>query len=102
MLIACVNVANLLMVRGESRRKELAVRTALGASRTRLVRQGLTESVLFSLAGGVAGLAIAKLGVRALLLMAPAELPRLNEVAIDPTVLWFAAAIAPLPGSPLV
>ncbi len=94
LLIACVNVANLLLVRGESRRKELAVRTALGASRTRLVRQGLTESILFSLAGGFAGLAIAMLGVRAMLLLAPAELPRLNEVAIDHTVLWFAAAIA--------
>jgi len=98
LLIACVNVANLLLVRGESRRKDLAVRTALGASRTRLARQGLTESILFSIAGGLAGLAVAKLGLRALLLLAPSELPRLSEVGIDPTVLWFAVAMSAITG----
>ena len=92
LLVACVNVANLLLARGESRRRELAIRTALGASRRRLIAQALTESALFALAGGALGFALAAVSQRALLAMAPSQIPRLDGVHLDGAVLLFTFA----------
>jgi predicted lysophospholipase L1 biosynthesis ABC-type transport system permease subunit len=94
LLIACANLANLAMARGESRRREFAVRAAIGASFRRLLRQAMTEGVLLSLAGGVLGLWLAHAGVQALLLAYPSSLPRTNEIAIDVPVLLFAFALS--------
>jgi putative ABC transport system permease protein len=93
LLLACANVANLLLARGESRGRELAVRTALGASRFRIVRQLLTESVLLSLAGAAAGVAVASWCQRGILAVAPAALPRLSGLSLDRPVLLFAIAL---------
>jgi putative ABC transport system permease protein len=94
LLIACANITNLLLIKASVRTREMAVRTALGASRPRLIRQLITESALFGLAGGLAGIALAYAGVPALLSLIPVELPRWMTFAIDVRVLGFALAIS--------
>ena len=94
LLIACANLANLLMARAESRRREFAVRAALGAGRTRLLRQTMTEGGLLCLAGGLLGLCLARVAVQALVRAYPTSVPRMSEIAIDRSVLFFAIGVS--------
>jgi putative ABC transport system permease protein len=94
LLIACANVANLLLVRAADRRTEVAIRTSIGASRGRLIRQFLTESLVLGALGGAGGFALAVWAVHGLLAIDPRGLPRLSDVAVVPQVLMFTAAVA--------
>jgi predicted permease len=98
MLIACTNVANLLLVRADGRQQELAVRAALGAGRWRIARELLLESVTLGLLGGVAGVAVAYSGLRLLRLIGPAELPRLSEISLDGWSVAFTVILSVLSG----
>jgi predicted permease len=98
LLIACANLANLLLARAETRHREFSVRVALGASRWRLLRQFMTEGLVLSVTGGVLGLAVAVAGLRALLAAFPESLPRAAEVALDPIVLGFTLLVALVTG----
>jgi putative ABC transport system permease protein len=98
LLIACANVTNLFLVRGESRQQEMAVRAALGAGSVRIVRALLVESVMLGLMGGVVGMGIAFWGVKLLIAVGPANLPRLNEIAVDWRTLSFGLALSVLSG----
>ncbi|HLF83537.1 MAG TPA: ABC transporter permease, partial [Blastocatellia bacterium] len=98
LLIACANVANLLLSRAAVRQKEIAIRAAVGASRVRLIRQLLSESMLLALAGGLVGVIVADLTIEALRAFGPDNIPRLNEVGVDGRVLAFTFLIAVLTG----
>jgi predicted permease len=94
LLIACANVANLMLVRADGRRQELAIRAALGAGRVRIARELLVESLALGALGGLLGLALAFVGLKALVALGPASLPRLQEITVDPRVLAFAIGAA--------
>jgi predicted permease len=98
LLIVCVNLANLLLARVPGRMREAAIRLALGATRGRLLRQLLTESLILGLVGGALGICLAGFGVHWLVQAAPVSLPRLGEVRLDTRVLWFAVALSVLTG----
>jgi putative ABC transport system permease protein len=98
LLIGCVNIANLQLVRSAGRHREVAIRTAIGASRGRLVRQLLVESLALSTLGGVLGAAIAYIGIRLIVVYAPADIPRLEEVQVNSHLLVFAFALSLITG----
>src|SRR5918994_1394030 len=98
LLMACANVANLLLVRADARRQEFAIRAALGAHWTQLARGFLVESLMLALLGGAVGVSLAYAGLRLLMAIGPSNLPRLSEISIDPVVLGFALAVSLLSG----
>ena len=95
LLIACANIGNLLLARASARTREMAVRAALGASTLRLLRQLFTESLLLSVAGGIAGIGLAYGSWSLLIRRLPSSVPRMNEVRIDLPVLAFTSAASP-------
>ena len=98
LLIACANVANLMLARAAARQKEIAIRIALGANRLRLIRQLLTESLLLSIAGGALGLILARWGVQLLVKVSPNTIPRASEIALDFRVVLFTLGVCVLTG----
>jgi len=98
LVMACVNVTNLLLARGAQRQGEFAMRTALGAGRARLIQQLITESLVLAALGGALGLLVAQIGVRGLIRLIPAELPRMNAIAVDGTAFAFALGVTALVG----
>jgi putative ABC transport system permease protein len=98
LLMACANVANLLLVRADARRREFAIRAALGARWTRVARQLLVESLMLAVCAGVLGVGLAYVGLRVLVAMGPSNLPRLAEISLDPVALGFAVTISLMSG----
>jgi len=98
LLIACANLASLLLARGWGRQREMAMRAALGASRARIMRQALVESCFLGLLGGAAGALLASFGISAFAQIAPGGVPRLNEISVDPAMFWFALGSSLLAG----
>jgi predicted permease len=98
LLLGCMNIASILLSRAESRRREVAIRQALGAGRGRLIRQNMTESVLLACIGGAAGLGLAYAGIRIAISLAPANIPRIQQTSIDTQVVLFTALVSLLVG----